>query len=1287
MYVHPVAQSCDALNGTLDKFGNENLTLDEALHDIVSDTELRLLPGCHYVQEYNLVQNLSNISLIGESNVTITCANGLGLAFLDVFGLTITNVSIQLCGLSGSDLLNFQNAVRADIDFFFIMRSVYRIALLCGNCDDLTISSTTITNTTGLGLLAINAIGTASITDVKFSFNYPQQCSVSNISELDKVTGGAMFVYHDYLKSNENYTYKPVILNIKDCTLLSNAYCGLNVISEVYSYFSENIKALDYALGAGGGLSIIMTQLNYSVSATVESCFFRNNTARFGGGVNLQIFEGVSYSTANVFDCRFEKNGIEESVTIRLDSSIAAVTEYATGAALTLFNDLARPENAAPARFNTRSGSNYLTISGSTFEANRAISAGAIFVYSLYSPQLGGSHLRILFENCIFRNNTALLGAAMYLQELKNTGAQPGLEIIMNSTIVTENEIFTPVGLSATSTKVSAVVSLSSVNVTITGNSTFSNNRGTALRCVSSLLYLEEDVIFKNNAGLLGGALQLVTASLMVVRNNTHVIFRNNSGAIAGGAIYADYLASLPQVAIAYADCFLFFDTIEVLCLVGVTCPNISDLNFNLDFIDNTAPLGSLVYGSTLETCFWGITLKREYNTTQSLFELLYDVFPEKFNFSAVPNNTGLVSTPVGKIVILDLYNGSYSLLPGESFNVSVVGLDHFERVAPAILTSQTNNATLSHSVLGQSGYWLSTGQGDTNVPIAVYGTYAQQGINITLFAADTFAQTQITVNLLNCTVGFAYNESSGSCVCDSRLMRHGQVVCSESDKDFSVQNDVWIGPGPDGELVIHVCLQDFCRTGRKVVKPPDFDVQCHPSFNRTGLLCGKCKDGYSIVFGGNECYPCGNSSLSWIIFFALAGVFTVLAISFVRLTVSDGYLNGIILYANIVSLYIPVFAAGSTATQIFVVMAWLNLDLGIDTCFYDGMNYLARAGLRFAFPFYLYALMGVITFIGKKSDKFARRFNRSGFSAAKLFATLMLMSYTSLLETCAVALGAIEIQTVSGKSSIRWRADPTQVYFSGGHVPLAIVAILVLVFYIIPAPFVLIFPSLAFKLGPMQKLKPIYDAFWAPFKPRYRFWVGLRLLLRVIPFFLVAFAPRPLNIFLLALFLVALLYIQLLAWPFESSVKNASDIFFLLNLHIIVVGTLYFTIDNFQGEDISRHDAQYIFVCITISIAYVVIAVIFFWHVILRFPSLKNIPSKLLQRVKSKNYEQLFTSTENYGATSGADASIDRPTSDLSGSDNASEEGVKQVYFTELREPLLEDEGSLAITTTKLTI
>jgi len=71
--------------------------------------------------------------------------------------------------------------------------------------------------------------------------------------------------------------------------------------------------------------------------------------------------------------------------------------------------------------------------------------------------------------------------------------------------------------------------------------------------------------------------------------------------------------------------------------------------------------------------------------------------------------------------------------------------------------------------------------------------------------------------------------------------------------------------------------------------------------------------------------------------------------------TVPMGKINGPIYYANIVMANTAIFfpnKAGNTSLSWFI--AWLNLDLGIETCFYNGLNINAyvKTWLQFIFPF-----------------------------------------------------------------------------------------------------------------------------------------------------------------------------------------------------------------------------------------------------------------------------------------------------------------------------------------------
>ena len=86
-------------------------------------------------------------------------------------------------------------------------------------------------------------------------------------------------------------------------------------------------------------------------------------------------------------------------------------------------------------------------------------------------------------------------------------------------------------------------------------------------------------------------------------------------------------------------------------------------------------------------------------------------------------------------------------------------------------------------------------------------------------------------------------------------------------------------------------------------------DIQCE--YNRSGLLCGCCKEGYSLVLGTHQCRKCTNSYLGLLIPFALMGVVLVFLLLVCKLTVATGTLSGLVFYANIVgdnrTIFLPV--------------------------------------------------------------------------------------------------------------------------------------------------------------------------------------------------------------------------------------------------------------------------------------------------------------------------------------------------------------------------------------------
>ena len=223
---------------------------------------------------------------------------------------------------------------------------------------------------------------------------------------------------------------------------------------------------------------------------------------------------------------------------------------------------------------------------------------------------------------------------------------------------------------------------------------------------------------------------------------------------------------------------------------------------------------------------------------------------------------------------------------------------------------------------------------------------------------------------------------------------------------------------------------------------------QC--AFNRSGTLCGKCSQGLSLSLGSSKCVSCSNFYILLIIVFAIAGIVLVLFLTLCNITVSEGTINGIIFYANMVHLDSSKFFYQSqsrpvqsylSVLQIFI--AWLNLDFGIKTCFYNGMDAYAKAWLQFVFLVYLWLIAGLIIFFSHKSIAVSRIVGRN---AVKVLATLFFLSYAKLLRAIIVAMAPTVLVYGSENGteyrSLVWRYDGNMAFLSRKHIPLFIVAV-----------------------------------------------------------------------------------------------------------------------------------------------------------------------------------------------------------------------------------------------------
>ena len=147
------------------------------------------------------------------------------------------------------------------------------------------------------------------------------------------------------------------------------------------------------------------------------------------------------------------------------------------------------------------------------------------------------------------------------------------------------------------------------------------------------------------------------------------------------------------------------------------------------------------------------------------------------------------------------------------------------------------------------------------------------------------------------------------------------------------------------------------------------------------------------------------------------------------------------------------------------------------------------------------------------------------------------------------------------------WLYDASVNYLAGKHIPLFLVAVLVLIFLFLPYTLLLFFGQWLQAMSHLRffswvnKLKPFIDAYHAPYKAKHCYWPGLLLLLRSVLFLIFSLNPQQDPSINLLVILVGTGTLQMWAWISGGVYRNwCLDILessFTLNL-IILVGVTY---------------------------------------------------------------------------------------------------------------------------------
>ena len=735
-----------------------------------------------------------------------------------------------------------------------------------------------------------------------------------------------------------------------------------------------------------------------------------------------------------------------------------------------------------------------------------------------------------------------------------------------------------------------ALVINSSSSVTI-HNCNFTNNVGHALYSYRSNVTFTGLTYFKGNWGYRGGAIYLDPNSFLHYSKGK-LVFDSNKANSTGGAVY---ISNYNQ------------------CPFSSPAENDLPVSKRLVFLNNSAGSGgndiyvgyiNQLYVNNASHCIQ--TVMKSSKITQNLSSI-----------SSMPFHVCLCNSS-NKPDCLNPFNLTEAY-PGEVITVSVaatglafgtsVGIARAQLLVPDRSERhhylgnekqkqqfvQNKCASLTYTVRG----WHHN-KTDTILAIRTQGkfikrfrskNYIKSSIEKYEKSNHTFVPRKllefpvyINITLKPCPPGFHLFGSQPQCVCHKRLLHVDGVKCHIGRKEFLRGENVWIGHSTGTIVFTKDCPYNYCKRAKTNIFN-SFDEQCE--WNHTGRLCGECPKGMSLTLGTSQCRQCSNTNLYLLAIFAFGGVALVAFLKVTDLTTAGGLINGLILYANLVKANSHVYFPSDSGTPYIkyfkIFIDWLNLDFGIEVCFFNGLDGYWKTWLQLVFPLYLWMISLTMIFLARYSIKMSRLL---GKNSVPVLATLFTLSYAKIFRFIITAMKFTILEDVSGHSTAVWSYDGNIDYFHLKHSCLFVVALVLLLLWL-PYTFVLTFERLIkrCRISVVGRMKPLLDAHCGPFEDKHRYWFGFLLVLRTAPLLACAITPTDsdhytvLSTMIIAAVLLTLLHLKI----YTKWYVSFSEAFFLVNL-LILACSAWFR---------SHSPPEYVIMAVLVGIAFLQFALI----------------------------------------------------------------------------------------------
>ena len=971
-------------------------------------------------------------------------------------------------------------------------------------------------------------------------FAYKSEVSISESEFIGNVVvgngaGGVIYASHSELYS------------VSYCTFNQNEahFAGVMYLQGSNTRISQSNFTRNLAYDRTGVISV--SDNSYT---QIENSSFADNRARTQGGVLLIIS-----SRAKLGHSCFVNNSVEEvgavmtileqghvianDITLSKNrASLAVISLYrsiASFVGLTAFVDNRGSLLAynATIQFEGETTFSNSTTATTALQDAPLQEGGAITAYS--------SHLTFQ-GNTTFTHNSAKYGGALFAVET-NILFKASNDYLLNSTFTRpkttiDNNIAT--GTGGGIYLYHSTLMIREGHCYVTGND--ASDKGGGIHAISSDVKLEPPSREKNyslfvaeNNARLGGGVYLEGASMLsALLSNSSIRFIANT-ADYGAAIYVDdntkfdTCFTTPANVTPASECF--FHVLDPYLVVS-TIPDGNKIESIVAQNNYARQMGSNLFGGLLDRCVPSTLVGGISNTllTGTIEEKNTDGLSYLRSISNLKNFDSIASDPTR---VCFCWQGlpnctrralSVQVKKGESFNVSVAAVDQVTSPIRARIFS-TLSSIEGDLVRGRRARIEAM---CTNISYSITSPFESESLS--LYAEGPCRDTQpssLSINVdfspCNCPIGFQHsqmaNETSCECVCDPLISEH-ITDCDIMTESFVRRNNSWISYANQNNqstyIICERCPFRYCQGSSpasiriNLNNDNGANVQC--TTGHTGPICGTCETNYSVSLAHKRCLPCSDNTyliFSVVIFGSiLAGLGLVVSVLAINFTVAVGTINGFIFYANIVDVYDSIFLPLKTSSFPVLQIEWLNLDPGFDTCFVRNIDLYGHTWFRLLFPAYIILIIIIIIIISEHSLRFSRLIGKRNPIAT--LATLLLLSYTNILETAVVSLRPTTLIYLSFDGSQReelvWLPDGNVKYFQGKHIILFLVALLLILLTVAYIGIIFSWQWIAccpnvwiMKWTKNQKLNSFIEAYHAPYHKQHRYWTGLLLFVRVL--------------------------------------------------------------------------------------------------------------------------------------------------------------------------------------------